>query len=90
MIRNHEIYEINGNSLPLGIIASIEVDQMTIEVEKDDWYIMCSDGIYVDELVRFMGGLKCQNAHEATDMSMDILKEQKRKDDSTFLIAHVV
>lgn len=90
LIRNHEIYEINGNSLPLGIIASIEVDQMTIEVEKDDWYIMCSDGIYVDELVRFMGGLKCQNAHEAADMLMDILKEQKRKDDSTFLIAHVV
>lgn len=90
LIRQNELYEINGNSLPVGIVASIEVDSVSVEVEKDDWFLMASDGVYIDEIYRWIHTKKNKSAKDEVGVMMEILKEKKRQDDSTFLLAHVI
>lgn len=90
LIRQNELYEINGNSLPVGIVASIEVDSVSVEIEKDDWFLMASDGVYIDEIYRWIHTKKNKSAKDEVGVMMEILKEKKRQDDSTFLLAHVI
>ena len=90
LIRQSELYEINGSSLPVGIVASIEVDSVSVEVEKDDWFLMASDGVYIDEIYRWIHTKRNLSAKDEVNTMMNILKETRRKDDSTFLLAHVI
>lgn len=90
LIRQGELYEINGNSLPIGIVASIEVDSIVVEIEKGDWYLMASDGVYIDEIYRWIHAKKDLSAKLEADTMTDILNQQLRRDDSTFLLAHVL
>ncbi len=89
LIREGEVYEINGASLPVGIVASIEVDSIHIEVEKGDWFLMSSDGIYVDEIYRWIHQCAQRSAKEEDDAMMAIINEKKRNEDSTILLVHV-
>lgn len=89
LIRNDEVYEINGSSLPVGIVAAIEVDSIHVEVEKGDWFLMSSDGIYVDEIYRWIHQRRLASAKEEVDSMMEILREKERNDDSTILLAQV-
>lgn len=89
LIRADEVYEINGSSLPVGIVASIEVDSIHVEVEKGDWFLMSSDGIYVDEIYRWIHQRRLGSAKEEVDAMMEILREKERNDDSTILLAQI-
>lgn len=89
LIRDDEVYEINGSSLPVGIVASIEVDSIHVEVEKGDWFLMSSDGIYVDEIYRWIHQSRLSSAKEEVDAMMEILREKERMDDSTVLLAQI-
>lgn len=89
LIRDDEVYEINGSSLPVGIVASIEVDSIHVEVEKGDWFLMSSDGIYVDEIYRWIHQKRLSSAKEEVDVMMEILREKERADDSTVLLAQI-
>lgn len=89
LIRDDEVYEINGSSLPVGIVASIEVDSIHVEVEKGDWFLMSSDGIYVDEIYRWIHQKRLSSAKEEVDAMMEILREKERADDSTVLLAQI-
>lgn len=90
LIRNQELYAIWGNSLPIGIIAHIDIDHIHVQVEKGDWFIMSSDGVGLDEIKEWMRGLTGLSVDEETLRFNQILKKKKREDDSTVLIAKIV
>ena len=75
--------------MPVGIVASIEVDSIHVEVEKGDWFLMSSDGIYVDEIYRWIHQRRLGSAKEEVDAMMEILREKERNDDSTVLLAQI-
>lgn len=89
LIRNKELFAIWGNSLPIGIVAHIDVDHIHVEVEKGDWFVMSSDGVNVEEILRWMKNSEDQSARKEVESFVEIMKENKRSDDSTILLAKV-
>lgn len=89
LIRDKEVYEISGSSLPVGIVSTIEPDCFTIKVEAGDTYLMVSDGIYMDEIYTWMKQRKGNGSKEQIEEMMEIIKQSPRKDDSTVLLANI-
>ena len=90
LIRNNEIYAIWGNSLPIGIVAHIDVDQIVVRVEKGDWFVMSSDGVELKEIMNWIKDHKEESARKEVERIMDSLNEKIREDDSTILLAKVI
>ncbi|MGN1343690.1 MAG: SpoIIE family protein phosphatase [Traorella sp.] len=90
LIRNQEIYAIWGNSLPIGIVAHIDIDSIHVQIEKDDVFIMSSDGVEMDEILVWMKESKQKNARNEVEHFMSILNRKEREDDSTILLAKVL
>lgn len=90
LIRNNELYAITGHSLPIGIIAHIHVDSIELQVEENDWFLMSSDGVYMNEIIEWMQTKEDESAHEEVTRFMQILNKQPRKDDSTILLIRVM
>lgn len=89
LIRNKELFAIWGNSLPIGIVAHIDVDHIHVQVEKGDFFVMSSDGVNVEEILRWMKESENSSARKECERMMEILKESERSDDSTILLAKV-
>ena len=89
LIRDKELFAIWGNSLPIGIVAHIDVDHIHVQVEKGDWFVMSSDGVNVEEILRWMKESENQSAKKEVERFMDIMKISRRMDDSTILLAKV-
>lgn len=89
LIRNGELFAIWGNSLPIGIVAHIEVDHIHVEVEKGDWFVMSSDGVHVEEILKWMKESENLCARKEVERFMKMMKEVERSDDSTILLAKV-
>lgn len=90
LIRNSELYTIQGHSLPLGIIAEIEVDHIKVQIEKNDWFLMSSDGVYIDEIYHWIHHMNQGSAKEEVENLMNTLKKRKREDDTTVLLAKIL
>lgn len=90
LIRKKELFAIWGSSLPIGIVAHIDVDHIHVEVEKGDWFVMSSDGVSVEEILTWMKESENQNARKEVNRFVEILKQTPRNDDSTILLAKVV
>ena len=89
LIRNKEIYAIWGNSLPVGIVTHIDVDQIVVHVEKGDWFVMSSDGVQFDEILQWMKENDEKSSRKEVERFMNHLKQKARIDDSTILLAKV-
>lgn len=89
LLRNHKIYEINGNALPVGIVSIMQPDCFSIELEDGDEFIMMSDGIEPQEFYEWMRERKSDTLREDVDIFREILMKIRRKDDSTFIIAKI-
>lgn len=89
LLRNHKIYEINGNALPVGIVSIMQPDCFSIELQDGDEFIMMSDGIESHEFYEWMRERKSETLREDVDIFREILMKNRRKDDSTFIIAKI-
>lgn len=89
LIRDGEIYEVNGSSLPVGIISSIEPDCFVANMQEGDEYLMVSDGIFMDEIYAWLKVRNKTSAKKSMDDLMQILKQKQRLDDSTAVLSRV-
>lgn len=89
LLRDHKIYEINGTALPVGIVSQMQPDCFEIELKENDEYIMISDGITQRELYDWIHTRGNASMRESVEEFMDILKQKRRKDDSTFITIKV-
>ena len=90
LIRNNELFAIWGNSLPIGIVAHIDVENVHVHVQKGDLFIMSSDGVSIDEILLWMKKSEGLNARLEVERIMKILNQKEREDDSTILLAKVI
>lgn len=89
LIRNEQLYEIHGNSLPVGIISQIEPDCFVIDLKEGDEYLMISDGVAIEEIQAWMKIRKYGKVKEDVKEFISYLKEKQREDDTTVLLAQV-
>lgn len=89
LLRNHKIYEISGNALPVGIVSVMQPDCFSIEIQDGDEFIMMSDGIEAHEFYEWMRERTSESLKEDMEIFRDILEKTRRKDDSTFVITKI-
>lgn len=89
LMRDHKLYEISGNALPVGIVSVMQPDCFSIELEDGDEFIMMSDGIEAHEFYEWMRERQSHSLREDVDIFREILEKTRRKDDSTFIITKV-
>lgn len=89
LIRDGELYEINGSSLPVGIISTIEPDCFITDLKEGDEYLIISDGIYMDEIYEWLRTRKEGDAKTSIESLMQIIRRNQRKDDSTAVLSSV-
>lgn len=89
LIRDGELYEINGSSLPVGIISTIEPDCFVVDLKEGDEYLIVSDGIYMDEIYEWLKTRKEGKAKASIEHLMSILHKHRRMDDSTAVLSRV-
>ena len=89
LLRNHKIYEINGNALPVGIISIMQPDCFSIELEDGDEFIMMSDGVEPQEFYEWVRMRKAEALRDDVNIFREILEKKRRQDDSTFILASI-
>lgn len=89
LLRQHKLYELSGNALPVGIVSTIQPDCFEIELQDKDEFIMMSDGVEMKEVYAWMKERQEESMKEDVEIFMDILKRKLRKDDSTIILARV-
>lgn len=89
LIRDNEVFEVNGSALPIGIVNTMEPDCFKVKLKAKDAYLMVSDGIHLDEIYEWIKTRDKTNAREQIESMMNILSKQDRFDDSTVLLAIV-
>lgn len=89
LIRQGNLYEVNGSSLPVGIIASIEPDCFVADMQEGDEYLMVSDGIFMDEIYEWLRIRRKDNAKVSMEDFMSIIKKKQRLDDSTAVLSAI-
>lgn len=89
LIREGELYEINGSSLPVGILAAIEPDCFVMDLQEGDEYLIISDGVYMDEIYAWLKQRDTTSVKASLEDLMSVLKQRSRKDDSTAVLSKV-
>lgn len=89
LIRNNNLYEINGSSLPVGIISSIEPDCFVVDLKEGDEYLLISDGIFIDEIYEWLKSRNNTSAKTSMESLMEILRKKQRLDDSTAVLSRI-
>ncbi len=89
LIRGGELYEVNGSSLPVGIIASIEPDCFVADLQEGDEYLMISDGIFLDEIYEWLNTRDTKSVKASMEGLMEVLHQRQRMDDSTAVLNKV-
>lgn len=89
LLREGELYEMGAHSLPIGIVDNIQADMFEITFKKGDIFIMSSDGIMKEEIEKWQSLKRCSAIKNEGLNLMNIIKEKRRGDDSTFLLAKI-
>jgi len=89
LIRDNNLYEINGSSLPVGIVSSIEPDCFVVDLKEGDEYLLISDGIFMDEIYEWLKIRDTASAKDSMESLMEILRKKQRLDDSTAVLSKI-
>lgn len=89
LIRDEHVYQINGNSLPVGIVSKIKPDCFKVALRENDEYLMVSDGILMEEVKEWLYTRRKTSAKKDVEQFREILQRKKREDDSTVVFAKV-
>ena len=83
------MFEVSGNSLPVGIVSQIQPDCFEIALQQGDEFIMMSDGVQLHEIYTWISKREGIELKEDMQVLLSILKQTEREDDSTIIIAKV-
>lgn len=89
LLRDQTLFEVSGNSLPVGIVSQIQPDCFEITLRQGDEFIMMSDGVQLQEIYTWISQRKGMELKEDMQVLLSILKQTAREDDSTIIITKV-
>ena len=81
--------EINGSALPIGIVTQMQPDCFCMEYLPEDEFLMVSDGISHREIEAWLVKRSGKTLDEQAKELREILHQNKRFDDSTFIFIKV-
>lgn len=92
VIRNQEIIVIDNGGIPIGVIDDVNYYSISFKFEKNDIFIMMSDGI-IEEFKEF--NLSHQIKNEAKDLSFQelfnrLVSKMKHLDDATMIVLEIL
>lgn len=88
-VRDGKMMEINGESLPIGIIQKIETDCFLIDCKQDDFFVMSSDGVDKLLLEQWIQQGSLDKLSQRVEASLKSMEEMGIEDDITLLLARV-
>ena len=89
LIREDQIMEISGESLPIGIIQEIETDCFQIDCQDQDCFVMSSDGVEKQVLDQWVRGGDPDQVLQRIESGLKSIEETGCTDDVTVLVARV-
>ncbi len=97
LILSKEVTEISGKALPLGILDKVEPTKISIKINRGDFVILVSDGVYdvmAPVMSLFLTKKKYYNPQTLADDILEKAKElvygQGKEDDMSVVVAKVV
>lgn len=89
LYRNGQLHEMGATSLPIGIIEHISANIYEIPCQKNDIFIMISDGVKQEEVEAWYAINRSHQIKNEGINFMNILKQNKREDDATIMMAKI-
>ena len=89
LLRQGKLQEINGSALPIGIVTQMQPDCFCMEYLPEDEFLMVSDGISHREIEAWLVKRSGKTLDEQAKELREILHQNKRFDDSTFIFIKV-
>ncbi len=89
LYRNEQLHEMGASSLPIGIVEHVSANVYEIPCFKDDVFIMVSDGVSKEEVKRWYHTDRSHSIKNEGINFMNILKQSKRSDDATIIMAKI-
>ena len=89
LLRQGKLQEINGSALPIGIVTQMQPDCFSMEYLPKDEFLMVSDGISHREIEAWLAKRSDGTLDEQAKELREILHQNKRFDDSTFIFIKV-
>lgn len=89
LIRKDKLLQMDGHSLPLGIVEEMEPDCMEVQLQKEDEVLMISDGVHMQEIRYWLQIRQQGDLHEEFAQLMKILKQRTREDDTSALLLRI-
>ncbi len=100
--RGNHVEIIRKTNLPVGILESIEMEKLTMKLEKDDLIVMVTDGVLekmgkenncVQELCRFLSGIDSLNPDYIAQTIMERANfhvDESKQDDMTVMVGRIM
>ncbi len=89
LIRKGRLLQLDGRSLPVGILEEIEPDVMEIQLRQGDEILMVSDGVRMQEIRSWLHSRRSLDVHESLAELMRLLKQRPREDDTSALLLRI-
>lgn len=86
LIRQGHLLQLDGRSLPVGMLEEIEPDCMELQLQTGDEILMVSDGVRMQEIRTWLHARKEGEVQEELSALMRLLRQRPREDDTTALL----
>ena len=86
LIRQGHLLQLDGRSLPVGMLEEIEPDCMELQLQTGDEILMVSDGVRMQEIRTWLHARKEGEVQEELAALMRLLRQRPREDDTTALL----
>ena len=86
LIRQGHLLQLDGRSLPVGMLEEIEPDCMELQLQTGDEILMVSDGVRMQEIRTWLHARKEGEVQEELTALMRLLRQRPREDDTTALL----
>ncbi|MFR9254182.1 MAG: SpoIIE family protein phosphatase [Merdibacter sp.] len=86
LIRQGHLLQLDGRSLPVGMLEEIEPDCMELQLQTGDEILMVSDGVRMQEIRTWLHARKEGEVQEELAALMRLLRQCPREDDTTALL----
>ena len=92
LYRDNSIKEIDSFSLPVGIVEDVEAYDNVLDIQKDDIFIMSSDGFKCskEEIKDFLDSNKDLPSQSMCEKLISISKKENTLDDITLFVIKVI
>lgn len=95
IVRGHDVYKVDSQTIPLGIVRSLDAERTKVKTETGDLIVMISDGIADDDsdpawLYSLLSDVTDRRSSDIADLIIrEAERRMQKKDDATVCVIRV-